>query len=168
MSIKSNDSRIKKKNINNYIDNKRKKDLEQYLSRTEKVDNLNQNNFFSLKNQDDSFNDYFQSFYNKNNTFLYNKNSSNNENKKSRKIKLNYLYNDKKVNKNFYNGANNMYNKYKNKTENKNYLIKNEDDDDIKYNNSMKKIIKKTYTNTNLNKKLSNHSKNHSVFIFNQ
>ena len=168
LSIKSNDSRLKQKNINNYIDNKRKKDLEQYLSKTEKLDNLNQNNFGNLKNQDDSSNDYFQSFYNKNYTFLYNKNSSNNENKKSRKIKLNYLYNDKKVNKNFYNGANNMYNKYKNKTENKNYLIKNEDDDDIKYNNSIKKIIKKTYTNTNLNKKLSNHSKNHSVFIFNQ
>ena len=81
---------------------------------------------------------------------------------------MNYLYNDKKVNKNFYNGANNVFNKYNNKTENKNYLIKNEDEDDIKYNNSIKKIIKKTYTNTNLNKKLSNHSKNHSVFIFNQ
>jgi hypothetical protein len=169
LSIKNNDSRLKPNKINNYIDNKRKKDLEQYLSMTEKVDNLNQNNnFFNLKNEDDSSNDYFQSFYNKNNTFLYNNNSSNNESNKNRKIKFNYLYNNKKVNINFYNGANIGYNKYKNKTENKNYLIKNEDDDDIKYNNSIKKIIKKTYTNTNLNNKLFNHSKNHSVFIFNQ
>ena len=170
LSIKNTDSRLNQKNINNFIDNKRRKDLEQYLSRTEKLDNLNQNNnnFFNLKNQDESINDYYQSFYNKYNTFLYNKNSYNNENKKNRKIKLNYLYNDKKVNKNFYNGANNVLNKYNNKTENKNYLIKNEDEDDIKYNNSIKKIIKKTYTNTNLNRKLYNHSKNHSVFIFNQ
>ena len=170
LSIKNTDSRLNQKNINNFIDNKRRKDLEQYLSRTEKLDNLNQNNnnFFNLKNQDESINDYYQSFYNKYNTFLYNKNSYNNENKKNRKIKLNYLYNDKKVNKNFYNGANNVFNKYNNKTENKNYLIKNEDEDDIKYNNSIKKIIKKTYTNTNLNRKLYNHSKNHSVFIFNQ
>ena len=170
LSIKNTDSRLKQKNISNYIDNKRKKDLEQYLSRTEKLDNFNQNNnnFFNLKNQDDSANDYFQSFYNKNNTFLYNKNSYNNENKKNRKIKLNYLYNDKIANKKFYNGASSVYNKYKNKTENKNYLVKNEDDDDIKYHNSIKKIIKKTYTNTNLNRKLYNHSKNHSVFIFNQ
>ena len=170
LSIKNTDSRLNQKNIINFIDNKRRKDLEQYLSRTEKLDNLNQNNnnFFNLKNQDESINDYYQSFYNKYNTFLYNKNSYNNENKKNRKIKLNYLYNDKKVNKNFYNGANNVFNKYNNKTENKNYLIKNEDEDDIKYNNSIKKIIKKTYTNTNLNRKLYNHSKNHSVFIFNQ
>ena len=170
LSIKNTDSRLNQKNIINFIDNKRRKDLEQYLSRTEKLDNLNQNNnnFFNLKNQDESINDYYQSFYNKYNTFLYNKNSYNNENKKNRKIKLNYLYNDKKVNKNFYNGANNVLNKYNNKTENKNYLIKNEDEDDIKYNNSIKKIIKKTYTNTNLNRKLYNHSKNHSVFIFNQ
>ena len=170
LSIKNTDSRLNQKNITNFIDNKRRKDLEQYLSRTEKLDNLNQNNnnFFNLKNQDESINDYYQSFYNKYNTFLYNKNSYNNENKKNRKIKLNYLYNDKKVNKNFYNGANNVFNKYNNKTENKNYLIKNEDEDDIKYNNSIKKIIKKTYTNTNLNRKLYNHSKNHSVFIFNQ
>ncbi len=170
LSVKNTDSRLKQKNISNYIDNKRKKDLEQYLSRTEKLDNFNQNNnnFFNLKNQDDSTNDYFQSFYNKNNTFLYNKNSYNNENKKNRKIKLNYLYNDKSANKKFYNGASSVYNKYKNKTENKNYLVKNEDDDDIKYHNNIKKIIKKTYTNTNLNRKLYNHSKNHSVFIFNQ
>ena len=169
LSIKNNDSRLKPKKINNYLDNKRKKDLEQYLSMTEKVDNLNQNNnFFNLKKEDDSSNDYFQSFYNKNNTFLYNNNSSNNESNKNRKIKFNYLYNNKKVNINFYNGANIGYNKYKNKTENKNYLIKNEDDDDIKYKKKKKKIIKKTYTNTNLNNKLFNHSKNHSVFIFNQ
>ena len=93
LSVKSNDSRLKQKNVSNYIDNKRKKDLEQYLSRTEKLDNQNQNNFFNLKNRDEGVNDYFQSIYNKNNTFIYNKNSRNNENKKSRKIKLNYLYN---------------------------------------------------------------------------
>jgi len=167
LSIKNSNSRLKQKNINNYIENKRKKDLEQYLSRTEKLDNFTPNYFFNLKNQDDGINDYFQSFYNKNNTFLYKQNSIKNENKKN-KIKLNYLYNDKKANKNFYNGGNDINNKYKNKTQIKSYLVKNEDDDDIKYNNNIKKIIKKTYTNANINKKLYNHSKNHSVFIFNQ
>lgn len=87
LSIKNTDSRLNQKNIINFIDNKRRKDLEQYLSRTEKLDNLNQNNnnFFNLKNQDESINDYYQSFYNKYNTFLYNKNSYNNENKKIEK-----------------------------------------------------------------------------------
>ena len=124
LSIRNNDSKQKQKKISNYIDSKRKRDLEQYLSRT---DNFYQNNFLNLKNnQEDGTKDYFQSFYNKNNTYLNNNNiSCNNERKKRRKIKMNYLYSDKEVNKKFYNGADNVYSKYKNKTENKNYLVKN-------------------------------------------
>lgn len=166
ISNKNSDSRINKKKISYYITNKRLHNFnnKQFLNRTDQIENFNQNYIINLKNQTD----YFPSFYIKNNSYMYDKHNSNFESKKMRKIKANYLYNDKKLNNNFYsNGTYNSSNKFINQS-----IFFNNDEDinfnEINNNFSGKKELKKHYTCNNLNKKGSGHIKNHSVFIFNQ
>ena len=133
-------SRDKQKNDINHFDKKCKKNLDNYLSQTEKNDSLSKNN--TVRNTDDSFfniNNYYQTFYNKNNSY---------EDKKKKKINLYYLDNDIKINKN-------------------NNLINNEKSNDFKYNNSnFGNVIEKTYNKNNDN--LYKHAKNHSTLVFNK
>ena len=133
-------SRDKQKNAINHFDKKCKKNLDNYLSQTEKNDSLSKNN--TVRNTDDSFfniNNYYQTFYNKNNSY---------EDKKKKKINLYYLDNDIKINKN-------------------NNLINNEKSNDFKYNNSnFSYVIEKTYNKNDDN--LYKHAKNHSTLVFNK
>ena len=133
-------SRFKQKNFKNNIEDKRKKILDNYLSQTEKNDSLNKNN--TARNKNDSFiniNNYYQTFYKKNNSY---------EDKKKQKINLNYLDNDLKINKN-------------------NNLINNEKSNDFKYNNNnIGYVIEKTYNKDDDN--LYNHATNHSTLIYNK
>ncbi len=133
-------SRDKQKNAINHFDKKCKKNLDNYLSQTEKNDSLSKNN--TVRNTDDSFfniNNYYQTFYNKNNSY---------EDKKKKKINLYYLDNDIKINKN-------------------NNLINNEKSNDFKYNNSnFGYVIEKTYNKNDDN--LYKHAKNHSTLVFNK
>ena len=133
-------SRDKQKNAINHFDKKCKKNLDNYLSQTEKNDSLSKNN--TVRNTDDSFfniNNYYQTFYNKNNSY---------EDKIKKKINLYYLDNDIKINKN-------------------NNLINNEKSNDFKYNNSnFGYIIEKTYNKNDDN--LYKHAKNHSTLVFNK
>ena len=133
-------SRDKQKNAINHFDKKCKKNLDNYLSQTEKNDSLSKNN--TVRNTDDSFfniNNYYQTFYNKNNSY---------EDKKKKKIHLYYLDNDIKINKN-------------------NNLINNEKSNDFKYNNSnFGYVIEKTYNKNDDN--LYKHAKNHSTLVFNK
>ena len=133
-------SRDKQKNAINHFDKKCKKNLDNYLSQTEKNDSLSKNN--TVRNTDDSFfniNNYYQTFYNKNNSY---------EDKKKKKINLYYLDNDIKINKN-------------------NNLINNEKSNDFKYNNSnFGYVIEKTYNKNDDN--IYKHAKNHSTLVFNK
>ena len=133
-------SRDKQKNAINHFDKKCKKNLDNYLSQTEKNDSLSKNN--TVRNTDDSFfniNNYYQTFYNKNKSY---------EDKKKKKINLYYLDNDIKINKN-------------------NNLINNEKSNDFKYNNSnFGYVIEKTYNKNDDN--LYKHAKNHSTLVFNK
>lgn len=133
-------SRDKQKNAINHFEKKCKKNLDNYLSQTEKNDSLSKNN--TVRNTDDSFfniNNYYQTFYNKNNSY---------EDKKKKKINLYYLDNDIKINKN-------------------NNLINNEKSNDFKYNNSnFGYVIEKTYNKNDDN--LYKHAKNHSTLVFNK
>jgi hypothetical protein len=133
-------SRDKQKNIINHFDKKNKKSLDNYLSQTEKNDSLSKNN--TVRNKNDSFfniNNYYQTFYNKKISY---------EDKKKKKINLNYLDKDIKINKN--NNSNN-----------------NEKSNDFKYNNSnIGYVIEKTYNKDEDN--FYKHAKNHSTLIFNK
>ena len=133
-------SRDKQKNIINHFDKKNKKSLDNYLSQTEKNDSLSKNN--TVRNKNDSLfniNNYYQTFYNKKISY---------EDKKKKKINLNYLDKDIKINKN--NNSNN-----------------NEKSNDFKYNNSnIGYVIEKTYNKDDDN--LYKHAKNHSTLFFNK
>ena len=133
-------SRDKHKNIINHFDKKCTIHLDNYLSQTEKNDSLSKNN--TVRTNNDSFfsiNNYYQTFYNKNNSY---------EDKKKKKINLNYLDKDIKLNKN-------------------NNLINNEKSNDYKnYNSNIGYVIEKTYNKDDNN--LYKHSKNHSTLIFNK
>ena len=128
-------SRDKQKNIINHFDKKNKKSLDNYLSQTEKNDSLSKNN--TVRNKNDSLfniNNYYQTFYNKKISY---------EDKKKKKINLNYLDKDIKINKN--NNSNN-----------------NEKSNNFKYNNSnIGYVIEKTYNKDDDN--LYKHAKNHSI-----
>ena len=133
-------SRDKQKNIINHFDKKNKKSLDNYLSQTEKNDSLSKNN--TVRNKNDSLfniNNYYQTFYNKKISY---------EDKKKKKINLNYLDKDIKINKN-------------------NNSINNEKSNDFKYNNSnIGYVIEKTYNKDDDN--LYKHAKNHSTLFFNK
>jgi hypothetical protein len=133
-------SRFKQNNTINHIDKKRKKNLDNYLSQTEKNDSLSKNN--TVRNKNDSLfniNNYYQTFYNKKISY---------EDKKKKKINLNYLDKDIKINKN--NNSN-----------------INEKSNDFKYNNSnIGYVIEKTYNKDDDN--LYKHAKNHSTLFFNK
>ena len=163
------DNRIKEKKINNYIYSKRKESNFNYtqniLNRTEKSDNRNNlkidniNNLKSLEDNDNNLKNNYQ-------MYLYQKEKANKYiplNYEQKKIfKMNASENNKKNDKidafmryNYYNGINNIYNKFINK----NNYIPNEDDIIFLNNNEEEKVDGNSFDRKSLIQ-----NKNHSAF----